>query len=294
MLYYKGSLCFFYLEALNKFFFTPYALDGTIDFYGRYNRIHPVPMASGEDNEKNIDKTQAELLSLVKLKVIKEVKLPEEVDYETLTNSAVILRDYTNQLSQTNIPRSILNEELLNMMADYFPLLGTNLVIGTGTVGLRVSSADEKDEAKLMASAFYNAALNKSPYVAVTSAVEMQPLTGSGTTRAEDYLMAFQSLDNFRLSTYGIASGGVFEKKAHILESENALNNSSVLSSFEDGLKLRQTFCNIVNSIWGTFLWCEPAENALGADLNGDGLVVDEEEPEIAEEAPAPEEGGQE
>ena len=293
MLYYKGSICFFYLEALDKFFFTPYALDGTIDFYGRYNRIHPVPMASGEDDEKQRDKAQAELLSLVKLNVIKEVKLPEELDYETLTNSAVILRDYTNQLSQLNTPRCTLNDELLNMMADYFPLLGTNLTIGTGVVGLKVSSADEKDEANTLGSAFYNAALNKAPFVAITGTPNMQALTGKGATRAEDYLMAFQSLDNFRLSTYGIASGGVFEKKAHILESENAINNNSVLSSYEDGLKVRQAFCNIVNSIWGSYLWVEPSEAVLGADTDGDGLAIDEEQPQIEEE-PAPAEGGEE
>ena len=46
MLYYKGQLCFFYMKDLEQFFFMPYALDGTIDFYGRYNRVHPVPMTS--------------------------------------------------------------------------------------------------------------------------------------------------------------------------------------------------------------------------------------------------------
>ena len=46
LLYYKGSLCLFYCEPLDRFFITPYALDGTIDFYGRYNHIKPVPMAS--------------------------------------------------------------------------------------------------------------------------------------------------------------------------------------------------------------------------------------------------------
>ena len=47
MLYYKGQLCFFYDKDLEEFYFMPYALDGTIDFYGRYNTIHPVPMTSG-------------------------------------------------------------------------------------------------------------------------------------------------------------------------------------------------------------------------------------------------------
>ena len=32
MLYYKGQLCMFYFEPLDKFFFMPYALDGTIEY----------------------------------------------------------------------------------------------------------------------------------------------------------------------------------------------------------------------------------------------------------------------
>ena len=46
-LYYFGQLCFFYYEPLDKFFFAKYALDGSIDFYGRYNTIHPIPINSG-------------------------------------------------------------------------------------------------------------------------------------------------------------------------------------------------------------------------------------------------------
>ena len=283
LLYYKGSLCLFYCEALGKFFITPYALDGTIDFYGRYNTIKPVPMASGTDKEdEKREKAQAQILSTMSLKVVKEVLLPEELDYETLTNSAVIIRDYTNQLSQTNIARSLLNDELLTMMSDYMPLLSTNLIMGTGISAIRVSSSDEKDEVKAMAQAVYNAALNKNPYVAVTTGVEPKELVGGSRNRPEDYLLAFQSLDNFRLSTYGIANGGVYEKKAHILESENAINYSTVMSAYQDGLKQRQDSCNIANSIWGLMLWCDPSESAMGADIDGDGLVIDEEK----EEAP--------
>ena len=67
MLYYKGQLAFFYMEDLDEFYFMPYALDGTIDFYGRFNTIHPVPMTSGEEKA---GKAQAELLSQIKLKCI--------------------------------------------------------------------------------------------------------------------------------------------------------------------------------------------------------------------------------
>ena len=66
MLYYKGQLCFFYDKDLEEFYFMPYALDGTIDFYGRYNTIHPVPMTSGTDDKGS--KAQAQYLAEKKLK----------------------------------------------------------------------------------------------------------------------------------------------------------------------------------------------------------------------------------
>ena len=47
ILYYKGQGAFFYMEADNKFYFLPYALDGSIDVYGRYTGITPLPFAGG-------------------------------------------------------------------------------------------------------------------------------------------------------------------------------------------------------------------------------------------------------
>lgn len=289
LLYYRGNLCFFYMESMDKFFIMPYALEGTLDFYGRYNTIHPLPFANGEDLgesikasdspdikfKKKVYQSQKETLSQIKLKVIKEVVDINEITPELLTGSAVIIRDYTNQIPQTNIPRWILNDPLIDIMSDYIPFLGTNLLLGTGISSIRVNSTDEKDEVKKIGNSVYNAAVNKNPYVAMTSNVPFQELTGGARNKPEDYLMAFQSLDNLRLSTLGIANGGIFEKKQHILESENAINYSTVMSAFEDGLKNRQEACNIINSIWGLDLWCDPSEASLGMDEDGDGEALD-------------------
>ena len=91
-------------------------------------------------------------------------------------------------------------------------------------------------------------------------------------------MLAMQSLDNLRLSGYGIDNGGLFEKKAHELQTEADLNGGPVGLVMQDGLSIRQNFCNIVNSIWGIGIWCEPAENIIGADINGDGVVYDRNE----------------
>ena len=45
--------------------------------------------------------------------------------------------------------------------------------------------------------------------------------------------------------------------------------------TLQDGLSIRQNFCNIVNSIWGVGIWCDISENLINADLNGDGLAYE-------------------
>ena len=276
MLYYKGQLAFFYMEDLDEFYFMPYALDGTIDFYGRFNTIHPVPMTSGTDDKAG--KAQAELLSQIKLKCVYGIKLPEDLNVEDLTKSAVLLHDYSKQLSQTIIPRQIINDGIIDIEAECIPFMRTALIEETGVMGVRVQDADQAAAVQDGANSLVNAAMNGDMYVPIVGQMEFQELTNGGTGKAEDYMLAMQSIDNFRLSLYGIDNGGLFEKKAHELQSEADINGGPVGLVLQDGLSIRQNFCNIVNSIWGLGIWCEPAENVTGADLNGDGLMYDRNE----------------
>ena len=246
MLYYKGQLAFFYMKDLDEFYFMPYALDGTIDFYGRFNTIHPVPMTSGEEKA---GKAQAELLSQIKLKCIYGIKLPEDLTVEDLTKSAVLLHDYSKQLSQTIIPRQIINDGIIDIEAECIPFMRTALIEETGVMGVRVQDADQAAAVQDGANSLVNAAMNGDMYVPIVGQMEFQELTNGGTGKAEDYMLAMQSLDNFRLSLYGIDNGGLFEKKAHELQSEADINGGPVGLVLQDGLSIRQNFCNIVNSI---------------------------------------------
>jgi len=273
MLYYKGQLCFFYDKNLEEFYFMPYALDGTIDFYGRYNTIHPVPMTSGTEDKGS--KAQAQYLAELKLKCVYGIKLPEELRVEDLDGSAVLLHDYTKQLAQTIVPRVNVNDPLLDVMAECVPFMRTALISSTGINGIRVNDADQQQNVTDAARSVENAALTGKPWIPIIGNVEFQELTNGQLGKSEEYMLAMQSLDNLRLSGYGIDNGGLFEKKAHELQTEADLNGGPVGLVLQDGLSIRQNFCNIVNSIWGIGMWCEPAENIMGADVNGDGLVYD-------------------
>lgn len=58
-----------------------------------------------------------------------------------------------------------------------------------------------------------------------------------------------QALDNFRLSLYGLKNGGIFEKNDYVntVTAGNIQNNVGLV--YQDGLTIRQNFCDIVNSI---------------------------------------------
>lgn len=299
MLYYKGQLAFFYMESTQKFYFMPYALEGTIDFYGRFNYIHPVPFANGTDlgNEYSKSQKQAyrahinnqrEILSKLNLKCIYEPILWEEdLDYETLTQSCVLLHDYSKQLSQTIIPRATIQEPLIKHLAEYIPLMRTALIAASGVTGIRVEDADQESGVLRGAEGFEHAAKTGKIWIPVIGTLDFQELSGKNATRIEEYMLAMQSVDNFRLSAYGIENGGLFEKKAHVLESEEAVNGGPIGLVMQDFVSIRQNFCNIVNSIWGLGIWYEPSQNITSADLDGDGLMYDrdtEQEGGIANE----------
>ena len=273
MIYYKGQLCFFYDKNLEDFYFMPYALDGTIDFYGRYNRIHPVPMTSGTDDKG--DKAQAQYLADLKLNCVYGIKMPEEVTMDDMLNSTVLLHDYTKQLSQTIIPRVTVNDPLLDVMSECVPYMQTNLLLSTGINGVRVNDADSAHNVDDAARSMKDAALKQHPWLAIQGNIEFQELTNGQVAKSEEYMLAMQSLDNLRLSLYGIDNGGLFEKKAHVLQSEADINGGPVGLVMQDGLQIRQNFCNIVNSIWGLGIWCDINQNISMADTDGDGLYYE-------------------
>ena len=276
LLYYKGQLAFFYVENLNQFYLLPYALSGGIDVYGRFNRIHPVPIAmtTANKDEKRRQEEQARYFSTLNLDVLYDIVLEEEWDPKHMTDCCVLLHDYTKQLSQTIIPRSEVNDPLLDVIANCIPYMNTALMNATGVSGVKVSNQDEAAQVEIASKALQSSALTGEKWIPMKGTLNFQDLSGSNVAKAEEFMLAMQSLDNFRLSLYGLDNGGLFEKKAHILQSEQDMNMGKQSLLLKDGLDIRQRFCNIVNSVWGIDMWCETSEEVLNADMDGDGLAA--------------------
>lgn len=286
ILYYKESGMFLYVDSVNnygklegeefemgKFYFLPYALAGGIDVYGQFKKVKPLPFNGTSDKEAEKLKDP---ISVNEREVIYGVMNPEEVSWDDITGKCVILHDYCKQISQTGIPRYILQDPLLSLMAIHLPFIRTKLIASSGVKGLRVNNGDDSGQVIIANRSIKNAAKNGDIYVPITGTMEFQDLaTSSEGSKIEDLYMSLQSLENIRLANYGLDHGGIFEKKAHVLESEQAMNQSNVGLVYRDGLRLRQEFCNRVNSLFGLSIWVEPSEAVLGIDNNLDGYAYD-------------------
>lgn len=283
LLYYKYSLIIVWDNISKKFYLMPYALDGGIDFYGRAAQVHPVPISSGVgEGAKQIDRLR-NYLSTLKLKVLYDV--PEEVldqekakDFDP-TKYTVILRDYTPQLSQTDIPRAFMQESLIDFKSDLLPYMRTALTNATGIVGVRVQNQDEYSNIQAANATLKDAALNGKMFVPIVGQVEMQELTGNGSLRSQEFLLAYQGAENFQKEIYGIGSNGLMQKASHMLANEQAMNQASGSAPFNDGLNWRQWWCNMVNILFGTQCWCDVGDNTM-AEVNNMAALAEGEETE--------------
>ena len=251
MLYFKGQLAFFYIEEIDTFYLLPYALnsdEGTgLDVYGRYLGCTPVRYTSGDK-----EAIKAFINGLTR-KIIYDDdidKILEKMD--PISEGAVILRDYTNQLGENIIPRAQLQENLLDVMAEVIPYSRTALIAQSGVKGLRVNNPDESANVDNLSQTIKSRALNGDPFAATIGNLEFQDLTSGGSPiKVEEFLLALQGYDNYRLSLYGLKNGGLFQKKSHMLEGEMEMNASSTSLVLYDGLQQRKMFCDLVNNIWG-------------------------------------------
>lgn len=279
LIYYRAQLCFFYVPEIEQFIFSPYALDGTIDYYGRYNTVHPVPWAEGMEKDKK--SPLSAYLANKKLDVCYGIPTEDEKVLEWATKFAegkacVLVHDYTKQLAQTNIARQILQDPLLDIMSDCIPFMRTCLLAGTGIKGMRVSNQADYPNVLDANAAFEKAALEGQINIPIVGSVDFQELTDGQTLKAEEFLLAMQGLDNYRLSLYGLDNGGLFQKKSHMLEAEQAMNAGKAAIPLNDGLSIRQYFCDTVNALTGLGISCEISESVISSDMNMDGLAVND------------------
>lgn len=267
VIYYRGQGALFYLERDRRFYFLPFTLSAVegsgLDVYGRWTGISPIQFnGSTGKNEKEIVITSKTYIPVY--------DLLDAAKPEMLKNGAVILSDYSRQISQTIVSRSILQQPIIRAIAEAPAFARTNLLVNSGIRAWRVNDSDQESNVKVASRSIESAALCGNPFIPITAPIEFQDMTNGGSVlKSEEFLLYMQSLDNLRMSFLGIKNGGIFQKKAHMLQEEQDINESNVDLVLLDGLKERQKFCMLANAIWGLGIWCEirkTKEEELKAD----------------------------
>lgn len=252
MMYYHPNMALMMLEG--KPYLMPYANVGGIDFYNRPNYINPVPLTQGSDDSSKDEKNALrDVLASFKKKVVYDVMLPEDIDDDTLENSAVLIRDYTPQQSNIIIPRAKIDEALLGLEADLFQYMRTSLLMGSGVKGIRVNDTDGAQAVVSMSNSIDNAVMNGLPFLPLLSRQEVQELAQSGVLHTQDYMLAIQGIDNYRKQCLGIENSPMFDKKAYVNEAQT-MSGITTSSTLADSLQQLQNAFDIWNSIYG-FDW---------------------------------------
>lgn len=281
MVWYKGQVALFYFKALNRFFVLPFVGKGC-DYLGRPTKITPLQWGSTDSVNGQV-KEFIKGLEFTPVYVLEDA-FDENGNYKiNPEDCCVILQDYSPQLNFNCLPRAGLNDIVLQSMSEVMPIARTSLINNCGVKGVRVNNEDEFKEVQDFNESLKNAALTGQGMIPILGTMDFQELTNSSALNSEEYLIYLQALDNLRLSFYGLKTGGIFQKKAHMLEGEYEMNANNNSLTYQDGLSQRQEFCILSNLIFAPFLssliWCEANEMAINSDLNGDGVVIDEKQP---------------
>lgn len=280
VLYERGQGMLFFNENDKKFYFLPFVLQAPsnstgLDCYGRLLGVSPIPLVGGVVSTEG--KPQPWIPGYVKTPIYEPWF--EEITPESQINHCVLLYDYSHSVNQPYItPMVNLQEGIIDVMAECIPFSETALISSCGTMGMRVNSQDEVDNVAVANNQIKNASLQGRPFIPIksTAGLDFQALAEGQVAKTEEFLLAMQSYDNFRLGQYGIGEGAVFTKKAHMLESEQSMNQGTTGLIYNDGLLLRQEFCLMAFSLWGVMMWCEADEMIVGLDKNLDGEISEE------------------
>ena len=249
ILYYRGQAMLFKNgddeEAL--FLFLPYAVSGPFDCYGRPNQLKPV-IFGGSTSTKDKDGEENKVD-----KVFMDVYFNPVYEEEAKISDrpCVILKDYTPQLSDYIISRSVLQEHAIGMEAEALPFARTSRIANSGVRGMRVNDEGASNNVKMANQAIVKAAIKGDALVPIVDEIEFQDLGLNSGETPEGSLMYMQSIDHYRQSLMGVKNTGVYEKKAHVLEGEEKVNEESDQSVLLDGLNNRKRFCEIANKVYG-------------------------------------------
>lgn len=260
VLFFRGKGVLYYNEKVGKFQFLPFALNDTIDEYGRYTRCNTLPFIGVDQVKKSPNSKRREVSAIVEdLPIVYDLPYNEEMLKMVREGKPVgiILNDNSLSISQQPIIRANYVKPVLHMLATLMQIINCAMFGAADHNTIQVENESELKSINLGIDAINKNILNGKRFTAIASQLQITPLKTSNTSDLEGLFNTFNSLTNFLKSITGIANPGVFDKKAHLLQEEQQLNGSNADDVYYNGLRQRQEFCLLVQAYYGYPIWCQ-------------------------------------
>lgn len=259
-LFYRGNGVFYFNDKVDKFQFLPFALNETIDEYGRYTRCNTLPFigvdTDGREKSKN---KKPQSLVYENLELVYDLPYNEEMLNKVKKGNVVgiVLNDSSLGLSQKPTIRSIYVKPILHLMATLMQIINSAMFGCADHNVVRVENESELESVREQLEAINQNILKGHRFTPIASPLAIETLKTNNTANLEGLFNTFNSLNNLLKSITGIANSGVFDKKAHLLQSEQDLNQSNSDDIYYNGLRQRQEFCLMVQAYYNYPIWCE-------------------------------------
>lgn len=267
LLFFRGRGVFYFNDKVGKFQFLPYALNGTIDEYGRYTACNTLPFTGVDSEQKKNGKEKTQAYIYEDLELVYDLPYSEEDIKKIRDNKTVgiILNDSSLAVSQQPVIRSNYVRPVLHMMATLMEIINSAMYGAADVNLIQVENESELASINQQIAAINLKILRGDRFVPIVGSLPLQPIKTSNTTDLEGLFGTFNSLTNFLKSITGVANAGVFDKKAHLLQEEQKLNGSNSDDIYYNGLRQRQEFCLMVQAYYGYPIWCESKRNMTEA-----------------------------
>ena len=258
LLFFRGKGVFYFNDKLEKFQFLPFALNNTIDEYGRYTRCNTLPFVGVDQVKKNNGKREVEAV-VEDLEIVYDLPHNAEMldGIRKGKSVGIILNDSSLAISQQPVIRANYVKPVLHMMAVLMNIINATMYGASDHSLIRTDNEAKVEAINEAIDSINKNILNGKRFTLVTSEFPIEPIKSSGTYDLEGLFNTFNSLSNFLKSITGIANAGVFDKKAHLLQEEQKLNGSNSDDIYYNGLRQRQEFCLMVQAYYGYPIWCE-------------------------------------
>ncbi len=234
MLYFRGSLVGF--KRGGKIYILPYVIKGDINIYGLPNAVQPIAFNGRAPGGANGDSFFGESFNL-----------PIDMNGDANnTFKACLLYDSVPLSPTSNSPsRHILNDVIINDIADTMARININIVVSNKKIMLIVKDPAMKD---IVQKELEDAFSSDCPFAVLTSELDVDEVQNTSDLNADELFNTIKNYDAIRCFMSGISSKNFgTEKKERLVSGELDGNDEQINLIADMRLELAQLFAKQMN-----------------------------------------------